>query len=335
MNPKSAPDAPPANLLARCLDTIPQAATQKINVPRPSPDAGSRKRLAWLTVAAAIPVVTVLAVLPVKHRMNMSRTPPRSAQTSPQPNHAVSGESGVVPYVRIEGWERTAGKGKINPPEHRLTIYDARRGKCEWTTDSTYREINPDSPLALLLARHGKTYTSHYRSYKKCLVKEGVVSLKSGLDGYAWAYNYRFIGRTTGYGLTPKELPSDTTEWEGKAVLRYHYRSLTLAEWQARWRSPRSVALRKKLGVSESISASDLQTLKGIPGSRTEVYVDPATGRVVGSRAWAYFRSDPEGLLMEEKSYRYEPLPDEDRFFDVDRIKRGAVIKPNRSNYFP
>lgn len=58
---------PPDDLLARCLATIPHTATRKPVPVRLFPDAGSRKRLAWLTVAAAVPVVTVLAVLPMKH----------------------------------------------------------------------------------------------------------------------------------------------------------------------------------------------------------------------------------------------------------------------------
>ena len=65
MNRKSAPN-PPADLLARCLETIPATAI-KSSVPRFYPDAGSRKRLAWLAAVAAVPVITMLAVLPAKH----------------------------------------------------------------------------------------------------------------------------------------------------------------------------------------------------------------------------------------------------------------------------
>ncbi|MBC7807833.1 MAG: hypothetical protein H7145_17000 [Akkermansiaceae bacterium] len=61
--------SPPADLLARCLSTIPQTAKIKATAPRLSPDAVSRKRLAWLGVGAAIPAVTVLVVLPVRNHL--------------------------------------------------------------------------------------------------------------------------------------------------------------------------------------------------------------------------------------------------------------------------
>lgn len=64
MTKKVCPD-PPRNLLTRCLETIPRDTTQVLMRPRLSLELPSRTRLRWLALAAAIPAITVLAIVPI------------------------------------------------------------------------------------------------------------------------------------------------------------------------------------------------------------------------------------------------------------------------------
>lgn len=359
---------PPPDLLERCLSTIPASATYRPAAPRPRPDGASRKRLLWLGVAAAVPVITVLAVLPAKRwfdARNSVRSQNIEQKTEPKivtPPRSLQ----LVPYARIEGWARTAGNGVINPPEYRVIIYDKNRGRSEWVTDSTYTTINDSAPFTLLQIKDkpdSKTYTSYYRSRKKCLVKTAKVTTQDGLDGYSWAYNIGMIGQSEGQVIMSRKAQVDTSQWDGKTVRRYTFNSITTAE-QKMLRDPARLdaivkkyadQAQKKLKADDTTPKEAEQTKKNLesmkrmlnsmknessppmPKTRCEVYVDADSGRVVGARTWAFFKifaqSDPNGVQVGESHFSYDPRLEDGKFFDVERIKRGAKIMPNKSKY--
>ena len=87
----TAPSAPD-DLLARCLATIPATATVKPSAPRLSVGDGSRKRLAWLSLAATVPVVTMLAILPANRLLEKSHALQQTADVPISPER--------VDYVR-------------------------------------------------------------------------------------------------------------------------------------------------------------------------------------------------------------------------------------------
>lgn len=116
---------PPADLLLRCLATIPQEATRKPAAPRLFPDAGSRRRLNWLTTAAAVPVITLLAVLPIKRLIEQQRS---LSHTSTAP--AIPGR---LSYVRahVYRWEIQTDDPKrlaVQRTGETLQILDRERG---------------------------------------------------------------------------------------------------------------------------------------------------------------------------------------------------------------
>ncbi len=118
----------------------------------------------------------------------------------------------------------------------------------------------------------------------------------------------------------------DVAEWKGEIVTRHTFRSRTKEELRRIEQSLRVLALRKKLGTSQTQLPAELNA----PPCRCGVYTDPSTGRVLGSRTWAYFTkfaaSDPDGVQMNESAYYYDPRPDDSQFFDVERIQRGTIV---------
>ncbi len=156
--PRSTTAMPPSDLLSRCLSTIPDTATYRTPAPRPLPDAASRKRLAWLTVAAAVPVITVLAVLPAKLWLSYNSVSSRKKSEILQKLNATK-------YVRIHQWRRIEEQNALSQPDYRVLIYDAKRGKTEWQTDATYitSKVPADTtPFALIdqNSDDGKHYTT-------------------------------------------------------------------------------------------------------------------------------------------------------------------------------
>lgn len=46
-----------------------------------------------------------------------------------------------------------------------------KKGRSEWTTDSSYRTIDENYPYATLQTKTGGFCSSYYRSYKKFVMK--------------------------------------------------------------------------------------------------------------------------------------------------------------------
>ncbi|MBC8142839.1 MAG: hypothetical protein H7Y38_15550, partial [Armatimonadetes bacterium] len=120
---------PPPDFLQSCLSTIPDAATYRTPAPRPFPDAASRKRLAWLSVAAAVPIVTVLAVLPAKLLREMKQNVP----------------SQPLEYVRIHTTLSTMREdGRLKDEVVKVTIMDTNRGVVTYSaTPGTWQPVSP------------------------------------------------------------------------------------------------------------------------------------------------------------------------------------------------
>ncbi|MBC7807836.1 MAG: hypothetical protein H7145_17015 [Akkermansiaceae bacterium] len=364
MNRKTTPDVPPADLLARCLATIPQSATTQTSMPRLFPDAGSRKRLAWLTIAAAVPVVTVLGVLPVKQWLD-SEHHEKSAQEQTFP-----AKNETVPYVRIHRWQRQMMRNGLTAPDHRVLIYDREKGRSEWQTDDRYQRIKTPTdktPFALIRANNGASYTEYWRAGKYCSIKQRKRTKRDGLFGFDWVYDPQSLAS---YYPGGKLLKQENVLWEGRSAERQEYTGIPdqnpakTLRMASDWREIRRLELmvdiervkRQQTGKSGEATPRDgdakrSQTLEKrreyleqqllamqrkiryrteLPEWRSEVYVDKATGMVRCVRKWQMFRSTnqqyPDGILVEEQRLYYRQRPADADHFDIKRITTGVKL---------
>ncbi|MBC8138609.1 MAG: hypothetical protein H8F28_22240, partial [Fibrella sp.] len=229
MNRNTVP-MPPDDLLARCLDTIPAATTIEANTDsvsgesgnrtsRLSLDTASRRRLLWLGGAAAVPVLSLLFILPI-HRMNNSETSLKQDVLSPSKNAS-------VPYVRIHKWERQMMRDGLTTPDYRVVIYDGKRGRSEWQTDDHYQTIKTPTdrtPSASIHANNGLYYTEYHRAGRYCSIKKRKRTTRDGLSGYDWARNPRALAS---YHPGGRLVKTETVLWQGKNVERQEYTGIT------------------------------------------------------------------------------------------------------------
>ncbi len=307
MNEKDMPN-PPTDLLTRCLETIPALATAKPAAPRLFLDAGSQRRLGWLSLAAAVPVLTVLAILPTaKWLASLSHDKTTKKATATEP----------VPYIRIHKWERQLMRNGLTEPDYRVVIYDQKQGRSEWQTDSLYQTIKTptnDTPFALIRLNNGSFYTEYWRAGRYCSIKKKKRTTRDGLSGYDWARNPKQL---VSYFPAGKLANTEIVRWEGRKVEKQNYVSIpdeNMAKLVQKMNSPRR----------------DPSYRIEIPEWHSEVEVDPATGLVQRIRKWQSFPSTvkqyPDGILMEEQRFYYQPRSSDADYFDTKRITTGVKL---------
>lgn len=294
MNREPAPN-PPADLLARCLDTIPQSATQKINVPRPSPDAGSRKRLAWLTVAATVPVLTVLAILPTRLWQ--------------QTHQRVTADT--LEYVRVHKTilalaDSTPNQTRWNREVVTVTIMDAKRGVVIYTASpDTWQPVSPKGKQkgiwqAKLTLPDGKQY--HFTNN---------VFSEGGWDVEMWQ-RYR-------------------SQWQQTAANGEHFftwgsdhRGLKVESREDRWqgRPVTRIQVTKTLSVNKGEKVNDTSQVQ-------RIYIDRQTNRTLAVIGYGFGTNGvvKKLLVTSRAEYHYDRRPSEEKYFDIEGFKTRAVFQ--------
>ena len=288
------PVSPPPDFLERCLSTVPADATYRTNAaPRPRPDPASRKRLTWLVVAAAVPVITVLAVLPAKRW--------REARQNANGN--------AVNYLRMElssqvitpNPKRTkAGWDIISPKMYRLIVMKSGSGYFSADTKSDFKTLEQgDYQLQNLMSASGKRYDRFGKSL--VITESRTPKTKNAFD--------RILQReATDVSLPEERFGSKTTilsksqsdgVWQGQPAKIYDY-------------------VYKREGELERDDPKSTM--------RRQYFVDPQTNLVQGSREYEVYPGLKE-ILSKETRYLYTPPYDDSSLFDVERIKRGANIE--------
>ena len=287
----------PTDLLRRCLSTIPATATAKPSAPRLLLGDGSRKRLAWLSVAAAVPVVTVLAVLPVR-RWVAARSMSQNDVTETTPES--------ISYVRVESWrtiasanpKRTkAGWDIISPRMYTVTVLDRAKGIFEMRTTNDYRTPSKDFDSQSLRLPDGSTY---HRMANKIHTKESKIK-------QSWQIRFNdFVARAT----RPQEPRKNGLQ--SPTILK---RSQFPGDWQG-----------------EPATIHDYEYKRGgwydknAPGEivHEQYFVSQATGLVIGKRDFAKHPAVKTEYQTGEKRMIYTPPYDESAWFSLARLKKGS-----------
>ena len=163
MKPNTCPN-PPANLLRRCLATIPESAVRRPERARLSLELPSRSRLKWLSMTAAIPIVTVLAIVPAQHYLNAR---PRAKQEAIESSRKTTAGVGTIRGFQAvsdfatERSYRTRSRW-AGPWKHSIDVWDSKRGHYSGTcdqkdasTDDLRRQSKLETPDGDIYSRSG------------------------------------------------------------------------------------------------------------------------------------------------------------------------------------
>lgn len=328
---KLTPPAPPADLLARCLETIPATATTARGQ-RFIPDRASRARLRWLSVAAAVPACALLVVLPVRKWLSSKQEATVQTVETPLQNqtdrrHQKNHGAPPVPYVRVHSFhQQRMQNGQTTPPDYRVFIYDKNRGKCEWQTDARYETIKtPDdnTPFAEITVPHGKGYYAYWRAGKFCEIKPVADTAGTGPSDHYAARNPRWLAAFAPETASDKIVETKARiTWEGRSVNKYTYRLVM-----------DYTMLERKMDLLFRKSKHKLRYTSWrmmYPEWHSEAYVDPQTKLVQLIRIWTVYYSlknqYPDGVLTEEKRFYYSPRASDSDYFDLHRITANVKM---------
>lgn len=125
----------PADLLQRCMKTIPSTAVVQ---PRPLLESPSRTRLLLLAAAATVPIVAVLVVIPVKHYLSQRQ------------ENIPEDANGNIPYRRTEMYRIEDLNRNGGTKQYTLTIADVR-GEYRGVMKPNFKEEDESHSMNFLL----------------------------------------------------------------------------------------------------------------------------------------------------------------------------------------
>lgn len=306
MNRNTVPQ-PPDDLLARCLATIPQTATRKPTPVRLFPDAGSRKRLAWLTVAAAIPVVTVLAVLPVKHWYDNKKSGTIEALAEAKTG-MVSFCSSITTYREKNPYSRDASEWYTN----RAIVVQR-----VWQSDKGYYAIGGTVENVELLSGNYK-----WNNASKLESPDGTIYQRLGekveITKRTPEHFRHTIASTTRSLFEPEWVTDSIGYGRSTPVVEKRVRGQFLGNKE----QPRSV----EVVVCLQRPSADLAK-RGAPTIRVRFYRDLKSGLCYAHEAYAFWekgeRTEQNPLLVERVQYRYEKKYASLELLDPVKFKKG------------
>ncbi|RYZ78905.1 MAG: hypothetical protein EOP06_28185 [Proteobacteria bacterium] len=292
MNKPTEPNTP-EGLLERCLSTIPDAATYRPATPRLSPDAGSRARLRWLSVAAAIPIVTAVVALPMRHWLNTRNSISRSDIAT---SFAITDLMKKQDYIRRTSWDQLASPNKqaqygwkfISHKFYRVYILDRTKGIFTAETDSSFKKILEGTPnVHSLTLPSGARYMNNKRRQP---VEKTQLSWKQQFE--------RAVDRMLLYGTLGDEVTlADKTpkqyveKWRGQAlpVTEYTFKIIPDKRWMNNYEVDLFV--------------------------RAQYFISPETGLIQGERWYKRKGKETQEVLIEEAEFSYAPQSGDEKYF--------------------
>jgi len=307
----------PNGLLERCLETIPATTVVRQRPQRPYLDNRSRWLLTGLSLTAAIPVITVLAILPLRNRNNTYHSQQiQNLSTSIQFEKKLN-------YVRVESWRRELllpqSVSNILPftsEQRLLEIMDRKRGICYLVKRDTDRDKRAiDGKMSQMVLPDGEQFFVSNTTLGRTHWGKGAnwdaffdVSIsqmhtESGPD---------FFVDTT-YAYTPLLRYSGTWKATPVQIELYFYKP-------------------KHTIIDLTVNGSKISSI------RVERYISQATGRVIAERRFLDCQpgkitdadtahremQDQRDILYREDEYFYQPLPGEEQYFDPMRFLKAA-----------
>lgn len=307
----------PNGLLERCLETIPVTTVSRQRVARPNLDDRSRKRLVWLSAVAAIPVLTVLALLPLRNWNHDYRS---RAETNP---FVFPGSVEKLSYVRKESIGtmsfRWAGKNSIVPNQRLLEIVDRKRGACFLIQGNSIRDKTRGSEkYSELLLPNGKHYIINPDT--KGTVKWEESFRWSDIYGMRLSRSGVWVGPLTGWASLSVPKPVRFTgTWKGQPALveacfcdeNYKNPSLDAKVDGYRIRIERYSSVETGLAIA------------------LRILIDVQPGKVTGVESALREMADKRDVCYYQAEYYYQPLPGEDKYFNpTEFLKAAKQITP-------